>query len=193
MRRYGFGVDYGFDSGVTRGIKLLKLHGSLNWGKCPDCDEIQVGPVFDIMQKALVSRRLNDQVTFEPVVEANKLCPTHKRPIDLVLVPPTWSKAEHHRQVERVWRSAAIELRDAEHIAICGYSLPESDHFFRYLLALGTMGDSRPKSFLVCDPSPAVEQRCKNLLGPLSQQRFRFVHGTFNDFPSAAEAAILHS
>lgn len=191
LQKYGLGVDYGFDPGITSGIKLLKLHGSLNWGRCPDCADIHIGPVFNAMQKSLASRKPNDMVTFEPAVEASKHCPTHKRPMDLVLVPPTWSKAEHHRQVEQVWRSAALELKDAEHIAVCGYSLPESDHFFRYLLALGTMGDTRLKSFLVCDPNRSVESRCKNLLGPLPEKRFQFFPGYFSDFPSFVEAAVM--
>ena len=191
LQKHNLGVDYGFDAGVTSGIKLLKLHGSLNWGRCSECDEIRIGPVFDTMQKSLASRKPNDLVTFEPVVEANKLCSSHKRPMDLVLVPPTWSKAEHHREVQQVWRSAALELKEAEYIAVCGYSLPESDYFFRYLLALGTMGDSRLKSFVVCDPSRAVESRCKNLLGPLAEKRFQFFDRNFTDFPSIAESVIM--
>ena len=39
MLSHAGGVDYCLD-GKTNGIKLLKLHGSLNWGKCSSCKEI---------------------------------------------------------------------------------------------------------------------------------------------------------
>jgi hypothetical protein len=38
-----------------------------------------------------------------------------------------------------VWRTAAQHLSEAEHIFIIGYSLPETDQFFRYLYGLGTV------------------------------------------------------
>jgi hypothetical protein len=73
-----------------------------------------------------------------------------------------------------VWQAAARELSTAENIVVCGYSLPDSDQFFRYLYALGTVGDLRLKRLWVFDPDPGVEDRFKKLLGQAATPRFKF-------------------
>jgi hypothetical protein len=91
-----------------------------------------------------------------------------------LLVPPTWNKAEHHRTIERVWRHAARELATARNIIVIGYSLPETDAFFRYLYALGTVSDTRIERFWVVDPDETneVRDRFRALLGPTALSRF---------------------
>jgi hypothetical protein len=108
-----------------------------------------------------------------------------------VLVPPTWNKAEHHKNLSAVWSRAAKELTDAEHIFIVGYSLPETDSFFRYLYALGTAGGAPLKRIWVFNPDPGVEGRFRGMLGPGATSRYRFFPQTFdaalsiinNEFP----------
>jgi hypothetical protein len=82
-------------------------------------------------------------------------------------------------------------LQDASVIVVSGYSLPETDHFFRYLFALGTMGQTRLKRFFVLDPKMEdVSPRYKNLLGPLAKQRFQSNPCTFQTFASNLEKFI---
>lgn len=90
------------------------------------------------------------------------------------LVPPTWNKTDYHHVLQPVWRAAINELREAEYIIVCGYSLPPTDQFFRFLYALGTVGDVRLKRFCVFDPNPEVENRFRDLLGPVVKDRFVF-------------------
>jgi hypothetical protein len=99
------------------------------------------------------------------------------------VVPPTWNKSQYHVKLERVWKAAATELATAENIFVCGYSLPPSDQFFRYLYALGTVGDLRLKKFWVYDPDPtgAVRQRFEMLLGQAVMPRFEFFPLKFED------------
>ena len=58
---------------------------------------------------------------------------------------PYVNKSHYHNSLESVWKAAASELASAENIFVSGYSLPESDHFFGSLYALGTVGDLRLK------------------------------------------------
>ena len=90
------------------------------------------------------------------------------------VVPPTWNKTEYHHVLQPVWQAAINELREAEYIIVFGYSLPPTDQFFRFLYALGTVGEVRLKRFCVFDPNTEVENRFKELLGPVVKDRFVF-------------------
>jgi len=83
-----------------------------------------------------------------------------------LLVPPTISKGQHHKTFELVWEQAARALAEADSILVFGYSLPESDQFFRYLFGV-TRIQAWLKRFWVFDPDPSgnVEARFRTLLG----------------------------
>jgi hypothetical protein len=91
-------------------------------------------------------------------------------------VPPTWNKTVYKSHLHKVWAAAAAELSEATEILVIGYSLPETDVFFKHLLALGTAGKTRINKFWVFDPDPEerVEARFKDLLGPAAKERFVF-------------------
>jgi hypothetical protein len=92
------------------------------------------------------------------------------------LVPPTWHKEDYHRSISRVWSRAASELAEAKNIFVIGYSLPQSDAFFRYLYALGTVSQIPLKRFWVFNPddSGEVKSRFDDLLGPAAKARFKY-------------------
>ena len=48
-------------------------------------------------------------------------------------------------------RSKATVLSEAENIFVCGYSLPATDAFFHLLFALGSVGNTRLRNFVVFD------------------------------------------
>ena len=72
-------------------------------------------------------------------------------------------------------------LSEAEHIIVIGYSLPDTDQFFRYLYALGTVGATRLKRFWIVNPDKTIEERFSTLLGPLAQQRIRVDNVMFSE------------
>jgi hypothetical protein len=88
-------------------------------------------------------------------------------------------KLQYHDSLGRVWRAAAAELSTAENIFVCGYSLPDTDQFFKYLYALGTIGSARLKRFWVFNPDEEVERNFRDLLGQGVLPRFRFFRETF--------------
>jgi hypothetical protein len=178
-------VNYGLPDSAAptgRSIELLKLHGSLNWMSSPSGNAIHVeplepvgtrltgvtvsgshpGPLTATMAHSEIARRGikdDDRDQWEPVI-----------------VPPTWSKAEHHRRLASVWRLAADRMAEAENIVVVGYSLPPTDEFFRYLFALGTMSATRLRRVAVFDanPSDAMNERYLKLVGPMAATRFSF-------------------
>lgn len=98
-----------------------------------------------------------------------------------LIVPPVWSKVAYQRRLAPVWGQAADALSKADTIVVIGYSLPESDAFFRYLYALGTVGDATLRRFWLFDPDSTgtVEPRYRGLLGPGARRRFKHFRETF--------------
>ena len=93
-----------------------------------------------------------------------------------VIVPPTWNKSDYHQALSQVWGKAAQELSEARSIFICGYSLPETDAFFRLLYALGTVGQFPLGKIIVYNPEDAgsVDKRFRQMLGPGAIARYQY-------------------
>jgi len=191
------GVDYCLPDGQqTQGIRVLKLHGSLNWARC-GCHHVWPVGLDDLLgSREQLRERFSEasrhnrraHLSMTQGMQSERPCPAcGKAGRGPMMVPPTYSKAQHHEQLKPVWRAAAAELATAENIFVSGYSLPEGDHFFRYLYALGTTSKTILRRFWVWDPvlfttpgaSEALERRFLNLLGEQAKARFRPHSGTF--------------
>jgi hypothetical protein len=100
-----------------------------------------------------------------------------------ILIPPTWNKTEYHRTLSIVWQKAAQVLSEAHNIFVIGYSMPESDTFFRQLYALGTVGSFPLQRFWVFNPdsSGLVMGRFQALMGSGALDRFQPYPLTFMD------------
>ena len=174
--------DYSLnEAGVAKkaGVSYLKLHGSINWGSCSGehCKEITF--------PSELRRETQENYSIVPIIsklkDAKCVC---GEPIDEdpFIVPPTWNKTAFDEQIEQVWKRAASELNDAEHIFVLGYSLPSTDLFFNYLFALGVDMRTILKGFYVRNIDPIVEERFESLLGSGIDQRFEFRGNRFEDF-----------
>jgi hypothetical protein len=95
-------------------VKLLKLHGSINWYRPRD-------------PKGNLTGRLETPKTYEDVLRAGAA--PH-------IIPPTWQK-NFTDYMALVWDDAVQAISDATRLGILGFSLPESDTHFKYLLAAG--------------------------------------------------------
>jgi NAD-dependent SIR2 family protein deacetylase len=193
----GMPVNYALsDVGPQERLALLKLHGSLNWARCIGCEKV-VPWTLEKVLRALPWRRVSTVgarwETLEVGSQIAKFehCKGKKVEPEPEIVPPTWNKAEHHKALSSVWARAAKELGEAESIFVIGYSLPPSDFFFRYLYALGSVGETTLRHFWVFNPDASgdVEKRFKKLLGPGARQRFRYFPETFSEsIPRIARA-----
>ncbi len=154
----------------NHGIKLLKLHGSINWGVCKKCNEINPlttvdGPDMRISHKD--SREKKFHILMSKKLKNSKCskCGNAELSELPLIVPPTWNKTEYHVYLNNVWKNAANELSTAEIIVIVGYSMPESDLFFRYLLNLAGIDFIDLTDFIVIDNNPEIVKKFYNLMG----------------------------
>lgn len=182
-------IDYGLLE-KNGGTALLKLHGSLNWVYCEYCNTIICCPAEEFVDACRARthwelKRPHDKVGMRVGSLASEFLANHCRHthpgessagLTPFIVPPVWNKTEYHRQITPVWERAAAELRDAEDILVIGYSLPETDMFFRYMFALGTAGGNPLRRIAVFDPdvTGVVKERFKKLLGPGAEERFEY-------------------
>jgi len=167
-------------------IKLIKLHGSINWGICSKCKQIM--PIDFTKFNSYPCLQPDPSPNLIPIRIGSKIgkffhsngCRARLKDIPL-LIPPTWNKTDYHRYIKAVWKHAAIELSEAENIIIIGYSMPETDLFFKYLLGLGTINPmKRLRRFWIFNPDRELEKRYKNIKG-LGIEDFQFFPSTFKE------------
>jgi len=167
-------------------IPLLKLHGSLNWGVI--LNEAEGGkPIsgIDPIKLEFICREPEAQRNKNVINVSRYLSSAigRKRNYDIVplIVPPAWNKSQYHEQIQNVWKKAAEELSDAEHIFIIGYSMPETDSFFKLLFGLGTINGPTLKTLAVinCDKEE-TQSRFESFLGPGSLTPFEYITKRFN-------------
>jgi len=110
-------------------IKYLKIHGSLNWLKCPNCQRIYVSknekiaiPEHTLEKKCRICERQafaeNGGINLSPHI-----------------LMPTFLKAMSDVQFKMIWNQAAKEISEASKIVFIGYSFPQADFELRQLLA----------------------------------------------------------
>lgn len=129
-------AGWGHDSS---GVRLLKLHGSLNW--------------------AYPGGRGGKMRVFEnyAAVRAAQLVP--------VIVPPTWRKDLDDKPLVKAWELALAALEQATRIYVLGFSMPETDTHFRYLMAAGLQKNISLRNLtFVAKDGAQLDQRARRFL-----------------------------
>jgi NAD-dependent SIR2 family protein deacetylase len=109
-------------------IKLLKLHGSLNWLQCPRCQRVYV----DLDDKIAINQYTNPE-NCRHCDENFGIEKSHKLTSNIIM--PTFLKNLSNPQYKLIWQNAGIELSEANKIVFIGYSLPQADFEMRQLLS----------------------------------------------------------
>jgi hypothetical protein len=105
-------------------VRLLKLHGSMSWVRCPLCGFLYVNTVGEIYQQAYRG----------DMVDYNNTCICGHGPIQSVIVAPSMVRLVEDPDLKTIWRSALEALRIADEWVIAGYSLPSEDIAIRSIL-----------------------------------------------------------
>lgn len=122
-------------------IKLLKLHGSTTWLRCPNSNHIYTGlghgsTSYDIYVKERLS-----PFTSELYPNATEL---EKPPrLEPYIITPTYTKVFNQPHIQTTWHNAYVELREASRVIFIGYSLPLADYHFRTLLLRSIRKDTK--------------------------------------------------
>ena len=132
--------DYSYNESDTRivsthikakkykNIKLLKLHGSINWLVCPNCKRIYVDYDDNIAIYELSTERICPQC--EKIFDEKENIPQ----MHSILIMPTFLKDLNNLQLRNIWHNAFIDLTEAGKVVFIGYSFPDADFEMRYLL-----------------------------------------------------------
>lgn len=206
LNRYNIPFRYELDSEVegVGGMRLLKLHGSLNWRRCPnlDCENHQritarpvAKDVNDMRLKLGAFEHGNSELSFDFATRFH--CEVCSRVSDgynsCVIVPPTFNKGRHYEMLKRTWRAAGEAFSQAEIICICGYSMPDTDLFFRHFMNLNfSDAGSRIKRFMVVDNSAegSLRDRYLNFAESISEE-FELVRAPFAGLTKVFEERAL--
>ncbi len=113
-------------------IKILKLHGSMNWLHCQRCQRVYVSfneknvidEFIDHPKCRLCQHNFKNTNTGDggAILVSNLIMPTFLKDLSIV-------------QLKLVWQNAGIELSEAGKIVFMGYSFPAADYELRHLFA----------------------------------------------------------
>ena len=125
-------------------VRLCKLHGSLNWIRADPQASVPRIRCFDpywelerqLKGSSPSSATLDSSLGRASLVESSASAAALP-----FIVPPGEAKASYRAVMQEVWKAAHGVLREADHVYICGYSLPETDVFFRQFFALSMISD----------------------------------------------------
>lgn len=162
------GINYYLDNSIDiSSADVLKLHGSINWGKCENngCNYVQFP---DWNRFFCGGRGREEKDTILPIskyFEENPCikCNAHGQFTKLI-IPPTWNKIFENELFAKIWNKSISLLSKATNIFVIGYSMPETDLFFKYMITLGLFKNDNLRKFVVVNPDCSVDEKYKNIL-----------------------------
>ncbi|MFH1739091.1 MAG: hypothetical protein ABIH23_08790 [bacterium] len=169
--------------------KVLKLHGSVNWGECSECRSGNTTDVQEIIpHPAEYNTRCfteGQHIPFNIYTMRMRSTKCDKceemGTLQPVIIPPTWSKSVGDSPLANVWKHAVKEISEAYQIIVIGYSLPPTDTFFQYLLTLGLVSNKNLYRVIVVnkDNSEEFKQRYRNVFSRSLYERGRLIFSTW--------------
>lgn len=150
---------------IWSGIRMLKLHGSLNWTRCDTCERIDV----TLESKAHLERRKG----------CTSGCAGYRNP---VIVPPVRDKERFLGSANPIWRKALEELEEADKTVLIGYSVPETDAAARALLTQALVRENPDCELVIVNSNPDAFRTVERRLGRKSSLPNATL---FKDFVSA--------
>jgi NAD-dependent SIR2 family protein deacetylase len=119
-------------------LGLYKLHGSLDWLRCPLCDHIYIDPARTIF-RGDGGRALSD-----PASARIASCVCGYRPLRHIIVAPSMIRDVRNPNLLTIWHSALEALRTADEWIVIGYSMPPEDVAIRAMLLRAYRGRRGP-------------------------------------------------
>ncbi|HBS05307.1 MAG TPA: hypothetical protein DEA96_10095 [Leptospiraceae bacterium] len=123
LKRAGYEDFTLFDA--SDGVPVLKLHGSVNW-----------------TQPGTSGQQLKVFRDYDSSLPSN---------LGHILLPPTWQKT-FHGPLQSIWDQAVSAISQATRIIIIGFSIPETDIHFKYLLSAGLQKNISLRKILFVNP-----------------------------------------
>lgn len=105
-------------------IKIMKIHGSLNWKYCNCCNQTLLTP-WD--KKIDLQRGKFLGYTYPERVEYEYNCPLDGTDFQTLIMPPSNVKSLNHPVISSLLSEATREIRSTKKIVFVGYSLSDAD------------------------------------------------------------------
>lgn len=140
---------------------VLKMHGSLNWGR-------YVRHVHQRGRSSTPPRAIDPGTTIIssrcPIMIADHLIEP------LIITPMLFKDLNEHSIVVQIWQRALKELKACERLIVGGYSFPPTDFYARKLF-LEAFADRQPREVIVINRDPNMEPVVQGLTH-VSPRRF---------------------
>lgn len=166
----GAGHDL-FDVGDPKpaGIRVLKLHGSLNWYSAHRSQNPSPKAMFDPRRELRITQRRVIDLDMSLVGRHTRI---HTLP---VVVPPVTHKSGIlHGRTKHLWGLAEDAMRNSDEIVIFGYSCPQLDFESSNLIRRSIKQNTKYSSLSVVDPDPNALRRYVEVIGPSRVSYYRF-------------------
>ncbi|MBK7104947.1 MAG: SIR2 family protein [Ignavibacteriae bacterium] len=156
-------------------IKILKLHGSLNWKYCNCCNQTLLTPwdrTIDLQGGKFLGFKYPDNEKYE------YLCPLDSTEFQTLIMPPSYLKSLNQPVISQLFSEASREIRDAKKIIFVGYSLSDADI---HIKALFKKQLRKTTEVIVVNSKKAAV--LENKYSAIAE-KIRFVNLAFEDFVS---------
>lgn len=150
---------FAIDSTNQGGIRLLKLHGSLNWFSL-------ISNPSAVTASFILDRTRPLRITPRSDIELGLKVRSSGQRMDIfpLIMPPISPKSNLvHQEIEPLWDEAEHDLRSAEEVIVFGYSCPVNDAGSVDLLRWSISKNATLQSFSIIDPDPGVVARYANV------------------------------
>lgn len=150
-------------------LKVLKLHGSTNWLRCPNCNRLFTGVGSDL---TVWGQYVNPQRC--------SVCPGwpggHAPELEPFFITPTFVKVFDNAHIQTIWHNAYVELTEATRVVFLGYSLPLADYHVRTLLRRSIQPGAEIVAVLAPSDTP-IRNTPRRLRWVFAASRFRAFFG----------------
>lgn len=150
-------------------VKLIKLHGSLNWLQCQRCMRLYVG--FD---RKIAMQQFEGNVSCRHC-DNNFIGGGGRHGLKANLIMPTYMKNLGNPQYKIIWQNAGVEISEADKLVFIGYSLPAADFEMRQLLSRMVRDNAQIEVVTQCEEKdiPGIEKTWKGFFGRRKLTIFR--------------------
>lgn len=148
-------------------VKLLKLHGSINWLSCPKCQRI-----FIDFYRRVIDYGVFREATCKYCTKEYSGDPALSPRLRPMLLMPTFVKDLSNFQTKLIWRNSGVEISEADRIVFIGYSFPLADFEFRQVLIRNIQRDTKIEVVLYDqnNPDKVVNTSYKGHINPESPE-----------------------
>ena len=121
-------------------IKIIKVHGSLNWKYCNCCNHTLLTPwdrKIDLNRGKLIGH------TYPEAEEYDYYCPIDRTEFSTLIMPPSYIKSLTNPVISQLLGEASREIRISDKIIFIGYALSDADVHVKALFRKHLKSDAK--------------------------------------------------